>query len=35
MSALAEGIAYMQGNCTDTTLLGSFLENQDNPRFPS
>ncbi|KXL47920.1 carbohydrate-binding module family 20 protein [Acidomyces richmondensis BFW] len=35
MSGLAEGISYMQGNCSDTTLLGSFLENQDNPRFPS
>lgn len=24
----------MKSNCTDTTVLGSFLENHDNPRFP-
>ena len=35
MNELAEGINWMQGNCSDTTLLGSFSENQDNPRFPS
>ena len=33
MEGLANGISYMHGNCSDTTLLGSFLENQDNPRF--
>ena len=25
----------MKSNCKDTTLLGSFLENHDRPRFPS
>lgn len=25
----------MKSDCKDTTLLGSFLENHDNPRFPS
>ena len=25
----------MQSDCSDVTLLGSFLENHDNPRFPS
>lgn len=25
----------MKSDCADTTLLGSFLENHDNPRFPS
>lgn len=25
----------MKSTCTDTTLLGSFLENHDNARFPS
>nr|ABS76467.1 alpha-amylase [Saitozyma flava] len=35
MSQLAQGISAMQSDCSDTTLLGSFLENQDNPRFPS
>lgn len=25
----------MQSDCKDTTLLGSFMENHDNPRFPS
>lgn len=25
----------MKNDCLDTTLLGSFLENHDNPRFPS
>lgn len=25
----------MKSSCSDTTLLGSFLENHDNPRFPS
>lgn len=25
----------MKSECSDTTLLGSFMENHDNPRFPS
>lgn len=25
----------MKSQCSDTTLLGSFMENHDNPRFPS
>jgi alpha-amylase len=25
----------MKSDCSDVTLLGSFLENHDNPRFPS
>ena len=29
------GINEMKSDCADTTLLGSFLENHDNPRFPS
>ncbi|KAK0970451.1 hypothetical protein LTR54_017953 [Friedmanniomyces endolithicus] len=32
---LVNGINEMTGTCSDTTLLGSFLENHDNPRFPS
>lgn len=35
MANLADGIADMQADCADVTLLGSFLENQDNVRFPS
>ena len=29
------GINEMKSDCLDTTLLGSFMENHDNPRFPS
>lgn len=34
MSNLVNGINTMIEQCSDTTLLGSFLENHDNPRFP-
>lgn len=33
--ALEQGINTMKSTCKDVTLLGSFLENHDNPRFPS
>nr|AAN75021.1 alpha-amylase precursor [Lipomyces starkeyi] len=35
VSSLVDMIDTLKSECTDTTLLGSFLENQDNPRFPS
>jgi len=35
ISNLYNGINTMKSDCADTTLLGSFLENHDNPRFPS
>ncbi|KAG0647877.1 Taka-amylase A [Hyphodiscus hymeniophilus] len=35
ISNLVNGINEMKSDCADTTLLGSFLENHDNPRFPS
>jgi hypothetical protein len=35
ISSLANGINTLQKDCADTTLLGSFLENHDNARFPS
>lgn len=35
ISNLVNGINAMKSDCSDTTLLGSFLENHDNPRFPS
>lgn len=35
MAELANGINWMKSTCKDTTLLGSFIENHDNPRFPS
>lgn len=35
ISNLVNGISQMKSDCSDTTLLGSFLENHDNPRFPS
>ncbi|GFP60284.1 acid alpha-amylase [Trichoderma asperellum] len=35
ISNLAAGINTMKSECSDTTLLGSFMENHDNPRFPS
>src|SRR5437762_7365731 len=28
-------INTVKSSCTDSTILGSFLENHDNPRFPS
>ncbi|CAK4034486.1 carbohydrate-binding module family 20 [Lecanosticta acicola] len=35
ISNLVNGINQMKSTCNDVTLLGSFLENHDNPRFPS
>jgi alpha-amylase len=35
ISALSQGISTMKSTCKDVTLLGSFLENHDNPRFAS
>ncbi|KAG9668389.1 putative alpha-amylase, partial [Aureobasidium melanogenum] len=35
MRALERGVNTMKSTCADTTLLGSFLENHDKPRFPS
>lgn len=35
MSELARSIEDMSRTCVDTSLLGSFSENHDNPRFPS
>ncbi|KFY10229.1 hypothetical protein V492_05127 [Pseudogymnoascus sp. VKM F-4246] len=35
LSALVQGIKEMNASCTDTTLLGSFMENHDLARFPS
>lgn len=35
ISNLANGINSMKSTCKDVTLLGSFLENHDNPRFAS
>ncbi|KFY58478.1 hypothetical protein V496_06112 [Pseudogymnoascus sp. VKM F-4515 (FW-2607)] len=34
LSALVQGLKEMNASCTDTTLLGSFMENHDLPRFP-
>ncbi|CAD6586638.1 MAG: hypothetical protein ASARMPRED_002783 [Alectoria sarmentosa] len=34
MSNLYDGITQMQGNCTDVSLLGNFVENHDVDRFP-
>lgn len=34
LSALVQGIKEMNASCTDTTLLGSFMENHDLARFP-
>lgn len=33
--ALAEAVLEVQKACKDPTLLGSFMENHDNPRFPN
>jgi alpha-amylase len=35
ISNLVNGINEMKSDCSDTTLLGSFMENHDNARFPS
>ncbi|KAH8791321.1 glycoside hydrolase family 13 protein [Hyaloscypha sp. PMI_1271] len=35
ISNLVNGINTMKSTCSDTTLLGSFMENHDNARFPS
>lgn len=35
LATLANNINWVKAKCADTTLLGSFLENHDNPRFPS
>jgi alpha-amylase len=35
ISNLMNGVNQMKSACLDTTLLGSFMENHDNPRFPS
>jgi alpha-amylase len=35
ISNLVNGVNTMKATCADTTLLGSFLENHDQPRFPS
>ncbi|KAH0140840.1 alpha-amylase, partial [Aureobasidium melanogenum] len=35
ISVLEQGVNTMKSTCKDVTLLGSFLENHDNPRFPS
>jgi alpha-amylase len=35
ISNLVKGVNSMKVTCADTTLLGSFLENHDQPRFPS
>lgn len=35
ISNLVNGVNTMKSDCADTTLLGSFMENHDNPRFPS
>ncbi|KAK4615785.1 Alpha-amylase A type-3 [Fulvia fulva] len=35
MSELANNIQWQNSTCKDTTLLGNFIENHDNPRFPS
>ncbi|SMR55084.1 unnamed protein product [Zymoseptoria tritici ST99CH_1E4] len=35
MANLANGMAWMKAVCRDTTLLGSFIENHDLPRYAS
>lgn len=35
ISRLVQGISTMLTDCADTTLLGSFVENHDNVRFPN
>ncbi|KXT05837.1 hypothetical protein AC578_1103 [Pseudocercospora eumusae] len=34
MTEIANNIQWLNSTCTDVTLLGNFLENHDNPRFP-
>ncbi|KFX88757.1 hypothetical protein V490_07424 [Pseudogymnoascus sp. VKM F-3557] len=34
LSTLVQGLKEMNASCKDTTLLGSFMENHDLPRFP-
>lgn len=35
MNELANNVKWLNYTCKDTTLLGNFLENHDNPRFAS
>ena len=35
MTALTSTMAAITSKCKDSTLLGTFIENHDNPRFPS
>jgi hypothetical protein len=35
ISNLVNGVNALISDCLDTTLLGTFMENHDNPRFPS
>lgn len=35
MSALARAVSEIQDSCSDVSLLGSFSENHDVPRFPT
>ncbi|MCJ1313256.1 hypothetical protein MMC25_006933 [Agyrium rufum] len=35
ISDLVNEVNTIKSTCKDSTLLGTFLENQDNPRFPS
>jgi len=35
MTALTATISALNSSCKDPTLLGTFIENHDNPRFPS
>ena len=35
MTALSSTMAAMNSKCKDSTLLGTFIENHDNPRFTS
>lgn len=35
MTEIANNIQWLNSTCTDVTLLGNFLENHDNPRFPT
>ena len=34
ISALVNGVNAIKSTCKDTSLLGTFLENHDNPRLP-
>lgn len=35
MTELIDGVSQIQSNCKDPSLLGTFSENHDNPRFAS